>query len=592
MIANRSRQFIILAFAIGLIAGNALAYSGDAARRPNVVVVLTDDQGYADLGCHGNPELKTPNLDRLYAQSIRFTDFHVAPMCTPTRGQLMTGCDALRNGAMNVSGGRTLLRTEFPTMADVFAANGYRTGHFGKWHLGDNHPYRPFERGFQESIYMKSWGIYSAADYWNNDYFDDFFWERGVAKQYPGYCTDLFFNEAMRFMKASRDQQQPFFVYLPLNAAHGPLFVPDKYREPYRHLPKPLASFFGMIANIDENMGRLDTMLRDTGLYDNTIVVFMTDNGGTAGVKFYNAGMRGMKTQLYDGGHRVPCFVRWPAGKLRPAGDVRELTQCQDLLPTFIDLCGLTPPAGAKFDGTSLAKLMRGEQEALADRTLVVQYSRFNNMAPPKKHDACVMWKRWRLVNGTELYNLDSDPAQEQNVASAQTEIRDRLLAHYEHWWAGVEPRINDQSAITVGSDAENPVTLAPADWENIHFDDSLHVRRGDNQNAPWNIHVSQAGTYEISLRRWPKESKLAITADTPAYQGVDGELAAGVALPIAQARLRVAGIDRTIDVKPGDLAATFTVTLAAGRTQIEASFSDRDGKQLCGAYYTYVERK
>ena len=341
-----SHRVLFSTFFSALLATSLVLVAGESPPRPNVILVLTDDQGYGDLACHGNPVLKTPNLDRLYAESIRFTDFHSAPMCTPTRGQLMTGVDCLRNRAMNVSSGRTPLGREFPTMADVFAANGYRTGQFGKWHLGDNYPYRPQDRGFAQSIWYPSSHIPSAADYWNNDYFDDVYQHNGKRESFKGYCTDVFFAEGMKWMRSCAERKEPFFCYLATNAPHGPLFVPDRYREPYRQRPRAVASFFGMIANIDENVGNLDAFLRETGLRDTTLLIFMTDNGGTAGVNVYNAGMRGRKIDLYDGGHRVPCFVRWPAGNLGSPRDIGELTQCQDILPTLIDLCGLTEGRG------------------------------------------------------------------------------------------------------------------------------------------------------------------------------------------------------------------------------------------------------
>ncbi|MBI3854861.1 MAG: arylsulfatase, partial [Planctomycetes bacterium] len=339
-----------------------------APRRPNVIIVLTDDQGYGDLGCHGNPVLKTPNLDRLHAESIRLSDFHAAPMCTPTRGQLLTGLDCLANGAMNVSSGRTLLRRELLTMANHFASGGYRTGVFGKWHLGENYPYRPQDRGFQEALYYPSSHISSAPDYWNNCYFDDTYRRNGRLEKVKGYCTDVFFGEAMAWMKGCASRKQPFLAYVPLAAAHGPLFVPQKYRDLYPDQPRNVASFFGMIANIDENMAKLEGMLRETGLREDTILLFMTDNGGTNGVSVYNAGMRGKKIDLYDGGHRVPCFIRWPAGGLRPPGDIADLTVVQDILPTLLDLCGVKANlAGAS--GVSLAPLLRGEpMMKLADR--------------------------------------------------------------------------------------------------------------------------------------------------------------------------------------------------------------------------------
>lgn len=565
------------------------ARSVESPAKPNVIIVLVDDAGYGDFACHGNPIVKTPSIDKLYHESIRLADFHVAPMCTPTRSQLMTGLDCLRNGAMNVSSGRTMLRRGIPTMADVFAAGGYRTGHFGKWHLGDSFPYRPHDRGFHETIYIKSWGITSAADYWNNDYFDDTFWHNGVPQQYSGYCTDVWFAEAMKWMKARHERKQPFFVYLPLNAAHGPLFVPDKYREAYRNQPRNVASFYGMIANIDENMGKLDAWLGESGLRDNTIVIFMTDNGATAGANVYNAGMRGRKMELYEGGHRVPCFIRWPEGKLRPAGDVPDLAQIQDLLPTLIDLCGLKKPAYAQFDGSSLAGLLRDER--LSDRTLVVQYSRIEKPRP-SRGDACVMWRRWRLVNDQELFDLTADPAQTRNVADQNEDIVKKMREHYDKWWARVEPMVDDFSYISVGADAENSVQLCPGDWLDVHCDQSAQARRGEPKNAPWNAIVEKDGDYEISLRRYPKEANLAITAGFPPVQVTDGQLPEGRALPIAKARLRISDFDATRAVSTNDKAATFIVKLKAGKTQLHTWFYDAEGKELCGAFYTEVRKK
>ena len=311
-----------------------------------MIIVLTDDQGYGDLSCHGNPTLKTPNLDRLHAQSVRLTDFHVAPMCTPTRSQLLTGRDALDNGAMNVSSGRTMIRRGIPTMADVFAAGGYRTGLFGKWHLGDNYPYRPQDRGFHKALWFPSSHIPSAPDAWNNDYFNTTYrTETGERVSLPGYCADVQFDQAMRWMEETasggaavlrlpRAEQRPLAV-----VGAGP--VPRAVPRP-RH--RTSRSFFAMVANIDHNMGRLEAMLRRTGLRDDTILIFMTDNGGTVGVKHFNAGMKAGKVTLWDGGHRVPMFVRWPAGKLGEPRDVDALTHVQDVLPTLIDLCGLEAP--------------------------------------------------------------------------------------------------------------------------------------------------------------------------------------------------------------------------------------------------------
>lgn len=276
--------------------------------RPNVIFVLTDDQGYGDLSCLGNPVLRTPTIDRLYADSVRLSDFHVAPVCTPTRGELMTGHDALRNGATFVCMGRSLLRADLPTMANILADNGYHTGHFGKWHLGDNYPYRPQDRGFHETVYHPAWGITSAPDFFGNDYFDDHYRHRDEIQQYRGYCTDVWFQEAMSWMQGCVKRREPFFAYIATNAPHGPLWVPDLYRQPYlKDVPHNEASFFGMIANIDENITGLERFLLENDLRDNTILIFMTDNGTATGDGVFNAGMRGKKASLYDGGIESPA---------------------------------------------------------------------------------------------------------------------------------------------------------------------------------------------------------------------------------------------------------------------------------------------
>jgi arylsulfatase A-like enzyme len=586
------------------------AASTSSAEKPNVILVLTDDQGYGDLSCHGNPVLRTPYIDKLARESIRFTDFHVAPMCTPTRGELLTGQDALRNAAYCVCSGRTFMRQNIPTMADLFAATGYRTGIFGKWHLGDSYPHRPQDRGFHEAVHHLGWGITSTPDYWNNDYFDDYFRHNGQLKQYPGYCTDVWFDEAEKWIRACHEQRQPFFAYISTNAPHGPFWVPKKYREPYKHLDRDAAGFFGMIANIDENMAELDGMLQAEGLKRNTILIFMTDNGGTGGIKVYNAGMRGAKASLYEGGHRVPCFIRWPAGGFRSPTDIDSLTHGQDILPTLIELCGLKEPGDARFDGVGIARLLRGErQPELAERMLVVQYGGLVE-AHPQKWDATVMWNHWRLVKGKELYNIKADPGQKDDVAAEHSEIVNKMRDHYETWWSAIEPGLSEFETLTLGSDHENPTRLSSLDWlapkltiaaqtVDIRQLGQVPVVEGSLPmgrpmpvlNCPWSVSVERDGSYEISLRRWPEEADTAITASLPPYHGVDGKFPAGKALPAAKARLKIGEADVSKPVTQDDKAATFTVRLAAGKTQLNTWFYDADGEELCGAFYVHVRR-
>ena len=433
----------------------------------------------------------------------------------------------------------------------------------------------------------------SVPDPWNNDYCNDLYCHNGKLQRYEGYCTDVWFSEASRFIEDCGRRRRPFLAYIATNAPHGPLFVPGKYREPYRAQGLALASFFGMIAGIDENIGRLEDLLARTGLRENTILIFMTDNGATAGYRFFNAGMRGAKMQLYEGGHRVPCFIRWPAGKLRAPGDVNALTQNQDILPTLAEWCRVKAPA---VDGTSLAPLLRGAaQPALNERMLVVQYGRQPQPAfiPVAEGDAAVMWNRWRLVAGKELFDLESDPGQKNDVAAAHPQIVARLRGHYERWWQRIEPGLAEAVPIHVGS-AREPVTcLSSHDWVDANTANPSAIRLGEKRNGPWNIRVERAGAYEFALRRWPAEAGTALTAGLPAHHPEDDSFPAvypeGKALPIARARLQVGGVDEVKPVGAGDQAAVFRVQLAAGRTEVRTWFLDGRGQELCGAYYTYV---
>jgi arylsulfatase len=390
-------------------------------------------------------------------------------------------------------------------------------------------------------------------------------------------------------MKSQSASGKPFFCYLATAAPHAPLWVAQKYRDLYPGQARGVATFFGMISNFDENLGKLDAFLRDAGLRENTLLVYLTDNGATNGFSVHNAGMRGKKIDLWEGGHRVPCFVRWPAGGLRAPGDVAELTQVQDLLPTLADLCGLKKPEN--LDGVSLAGLLRGKEERLADRTLVVQFSRMN--APvPKKGDACVLWKRWRLVADRELYDLSTDPGQKENVLEKHPEIVAKLRASYDAWWSRVEPRMNEFSRIVIGADAENPSLLSPADWQDSFLDQSRQVRMGEPKNGVWGLTVDRDGEYEFALRRWPEESDLPIRAGVPATKVTDGELVAGKALPVAKARLKIGGFDEGRPVGEADKAAVFSVRLKAGPAELQTWFLDAADQPLCGAYAVTVLRK
>jgi arylsulfatase A-like enzyme len=554
-------------------------------KQPSVILVMTDDQGYGDLGCHGNTIIQTPNLDRLYSQSLRLTNFHVGPTCSPTRAALMTGRYCNRTGVWHTVMGRSLLRKDEVTMGDVFSANGYRTGIFGKWHLGDNYPLRPQDRGFGEVLVHGGGGVGQGPDYWGNDYFDDTYLHNGEPEKFEGYCTDVWFNEAMKFIEANKER--PFFCYLPTNAPHGPYNVADEYIKPY--LDKGLAEsqasppdvrrarFYGMITNIDDNMARLMRRLGELGLEEDTILIFMTDNGTSGGD--YNAGMRGKKGSEYDGGHRVPCFIRWPGGGLTNPGDINRLTAHIDILPTLIELCGLKRPEGVKFDGDSLVPLLRGRNESWPDRTLVTDSQRIEQ--PEKWRKSAVMTDRWRLVNGEELYDMRADPGQKNDIAGGNPRVVEELRSAYDKWWADVSERFDEYCEIIIGSDKQNPTRLMSHDWHGAEVPWSQGtVRSGMQASGFWAVEIERDSTYQFELRRWPKELNAPINAAVPG----------GKAITATEARLKVADVDVTKLVPKDARGVTFEVELKAGKGRLQTWFIDDKGESR-GAYYVYVKR-
>jgi len=585
------------------------------AKQPNVIIVMTDDQGYPELSVNGNPILKTPNLDRLHGLSLRLEDYHVSPMCAPTRGQLMTGLDAARNGAINVSSGRALLRPELPTMADIFGNAGYVTGLFGKWHLGANYPFRPEDRGFDETCWFPSSHVGSVPDYWGNDYFDDTYVNNGKWKKYKGYCTDIFFQEGISFMKKSVREGKPFFAFISTNTPHGPLVAKDEdevalkkvlAQPEFAHLDgelkSRLADYLGMIRNIDTNMGAMIKFLSDEGLRDDTILIFQTDNGSIMGPHYYNAGMRGQKTELWEGGHRVPCYISWPNGDLMDPQDIHGLTQVQDLLPTLLDLCDI--PNEAKFDGMSLASILRGRAVVPEGRMLVINYSRmpgFVNYPTPfaqthmQRNLAEVLWKRWRLLEDRELYNLEMDPLQQTNVIDEHPKVLAKMRNKLDEWWVNVGPNANDIQRVIIGSEHENPSRLTGCEWLDVFIDQQRQIRRGDEKSGYWMLEVAEGGEYDFELRRWPIEIDRPINA--PAEDG-GGHFEINMAsfylndyhhLDIADKQpYRFDGLNKSVGLN--DTSVTFTVTLKKGPIALHTWF--RGPTTTLSAYYVYVTKK
>ncbi|MGD0088720.1 MAG: arylsulfatase [Planctomycetota bacterium] len=425
--------------------------------RPNIVLIITDDQGYGEFGCHGNPIIQTPNLDQLHKDSLRFTDFHVSPTCSPTRCSIMTGRHEFRSGVTHTIQERERMSLKAVTIAQVLKPAGYTTGIFGKWHLGDEAPYQPDQRGFDEVFIHGGGGIGqtypgSCGDAPGNTYFSPAILHNRVFEKTSGYCTDVFFEQALKWIGEKRGGNAPFFAYIPTNAPHMPHQCPEKYVKMYEGtgLDKEAMAYYGMITNIDENVGKFIAKLKEWDLEKNTLLIFMGgDNGHSLG-HLYNAGMRGAKGGPYQGGTRSGVFFRWP-GVLKAGVDVDKLAAHIDLFPTLAELAGAKIPEEVKLDGRSLMPLLRDAAAPWADRYIFVHVGRWpKGKAEAAKFAGCaVRSSRFRFVNNKELFDIQDDPGETKNVIELFPDVVKDMRAAYDKWWAEVLPAtVENENAV------------------------------------------------------------------------------------------------------------------------------------------------
>jgi len=551
--------------------------ASESRKRPNVILILSDDQGYGDFGCYGNKQIHTPVLDRLYRESVRFSNFYVQPVCSPTRACLMTGRYYYRTGLIDTWVGVSLMRPDEVTVAQALSKDaGYRTGIFGKWHLGDHYPLRPMDRGFDEAIVCKGGGVGQIDDPIDNHYSNPIFYHNGKPEQYHGYCTDIFFDGAMQFIEVNRDH--PFFIYIPTNVVHEPLEVPEQYAAPYRSmgLNENLSKLYGTVTNLDENVGKLLKKLQTLGLDENTVVIYLSDNG-PGGTKRYNAGLRGVKGQVYEGGIKTPFFVRWPR-KLQGGRDIDRIGAHIDVFPTIMDLCGVTQPAGLKVDGESLLPLMTGEAANWPDRTLFIQQSRPdpNGWNVPRPYTHCAArGQRYKIVMSapgqetfsrsmgmgeTELYDIEHDPGEEHDIAREHPDIVFEMRKRYEDWFwdvtKGLEPPVRNH----LGTFHENPVQLGPQDMRGPHAHEApwnwaqAHrmARTEPNGSGHYEVEVARSGRYEITFRFGP-----------PGGQGLP-------AMKAGTAYLSLGDVTLEKQIEAGAASVTFSANLKAGRFRLD----------------------
>ncbi|WP_063769057.1 arylsulfatase [Flammeovirga sp. OC4] len=580
----------------------------DEIKQPNVILIVTDDQGYGDIKAHGNKEVNTPEMDQLYSESLRLTNFHVSPTCAPTRSALMTGRDCNRVGVWHTVMGRSMLYEDEVTMADVFSENNYATAMFGKWHLGDNYPFAPHYRGFQEAFFHGGGGVGQTPDHWNNDYFNDVYLRNGKEEKADGYCTDVWFSEALSFIEKNKEKKKPFFCYIATNAPHGPLNVPAEYAKPYmdKGIPKSRSKFYGMITNIDENLGKLRTKLKEWEIEDNTILIFMSDNGTAYGASFkgaklkngYNANMRGTKGSAYEGGHRVPFYIHWKNGGLNVGKDMDFLSAHLDVLPTLMKLCNLKSSKEIEFDGMDITEVIKGNNEAKKkskERVLIGDSQRVPY--PEKWRNSYVMNERWRLINGKELYDLTKDPSQLNDVASQYPDKVKALREAYEANWASISPTFKNFPYIKLGTKEEPLSMLTAHDWhisekQPIAWNQML-IRKGVGIDGEWRVDFTKPGKYQIALSRWPKEADLRLNAAAPKFisDAPDYILPEGKTFDFISAKLRIGNKIWKQTVEPNAKSVVFEVEVPKGETTMQATFITADNNPK-GAYYVYVDNQ
>ncbi|QDO95457.1 sulfatase-like hydrolase/transferase [Formosa sediminum] len=574
--------------------------------RPNVIFVMPDDISHSSFSYFKNNAPHTPNIDALGDESVRLNDFHVSPSCSPTRGALLTGRPSDVVGVWHTINGRNMMRSDEITMADIFKANGYATGLFFKWHLGDNYPFRPKDRGFEYVAWIKGGGTGQQPDYWGNTNNQAHMWVNDSLVEMtdeddgiPGaFTTNFFMNRAMDFMSDNIEKNKPFFAYIPLGTAHAPHVLPPDARE-------GVSAKKGTIENIDKNMGSLLKFLDDKGIADNTILVFTTDNGD-------GGYLRGGKGSNYDGGTRVPCFIRWPNGHLGGTGkgkDVEPLTAHIDWLPTFMDLLDLKDvenrPEKLKIRGRSFVPMLddnpKNDPSGYKNRAVIINDmwtefpEKYKKLSVKKDDwDGDVIVHKWRLIRNSstsdwELYDVLVDEKQKNNIIS-NSEYDDlvaELKAEYEAWWKLVEARSDEYTRIIIGNKAEPKTTLHAHDFHGTVIWDQSNVKKGDSGSGFIAVEFDKTGTYNFDLRRWPKE----IETQTDLTSGGDF----GKALDIASARIKIWNGDTVyVDEKkaadPNADGVKFSLqNLPKGPAFIQTWFYNQTGEMEGAVYYNYV---
>ncbi len=531
-----------------------------ALDKPNVIFILSDNQSYYEMSCHGHADIKTPHIDRLAGQSVEFTNFHAPPFCSPSRAVILTGRYAIRSGVFTTIAGRSILHKDEKTLPQFLKPHGYHSAIFGKWHLGFSYPFRPQDRGFDEVFVHGGGGVGQMEDYYGNSLFDTTFIHNGQVSPSKGYCTDVLFDRAMDYVEAKHQEKKPFFCFVSTPVTHSP-----------HHGPKGLVAqlkadgiqgniqLYAQVQNLDDNIGRMMKKIKALGLSDDTILIYASDQGMNDRGAPHGDNRKGLG---YDPAHHVPFMLRLPGANPKV---VKRLAGMIDFFPTILDLCGIKRPDNV--DGISLKPLLLQKKGYPADRTLIIQCPRSRQAT--KWKNSAVKTDRWRLVNGEKLYDITIDPRQNTDVAGKNPKVVDELRQAYENYWADLPDQTTTLSRHILGHpDCLEEITLNGMDWYRgaSPWNNGAYKRPS---TGAWAVTLSEKGRYQFECRFFPR------TADKP--------------IEASGAEIKIGNHTAETDLAEGAKKATFELTLEAGDYDLEGSFAR--GKKRFGALWVYVKK-
>lgn len=526
----------------------------EQVKKPNVIVVLIDNQGYFELSRNGNKIVQTPQIDQLSKASVNFTNFYAAPFCSPSRTALLTGRYALRSGVHNTVGGVSILHKDELTITDILKQEGYDTSIFGKWHLGSSYPYAPKFRGFDEVFVHGGGGVSQLGDYYGNNHIDATYLHNGTFEASKGFSTDVLFDQAINYMESKKDDANPFFCYITTPAVHFPT---NRHPQTTQRLldrgieDSKYMALYSMIENVDDNVGKLIHFLKNSKLEENTLLILASDQGvNDRGAKMHRSGAFQNRGLSFDEKHHVYCMVQFPKWTDKNAGDHDNLTGMVDLMPTILDACDIKIPDN--LDGQSLRPILEGSNNWNQDRNLIVQCPRSRNRE--KWKNSSVKQGTWRLVDGKDLYNIENDFGQKINLATKHPDKVEHLTRVYDSFWNSLPPEESLISEHILGATEAPNVRLIAMDW---YKGDTPWTQQGlvhRKSQGVWRVAIARDGIYEFELRHYPREKEMPIEA--------------------IKATVEIGDVSEEITIPPEASEAKITMNLKSGTYDLKTVFS------------------